>query len=336
MPAILPRLTEVQSPSIGLGCMNLSHGYGQPVPEPEALRALEEAFDMGYRHFDTATLYGATANERVVGKALAGKRNAILLASKCGMAIDPGLGRKVIDGRPDTLRRQCEASLSRLRTDHIDLYYLHRLDRSVPIEESVGALARLVEEGKLGAIGLSEISAATLRRARTEHPIAAVQSEYSLWTRNPEIALLEACREANTALVAFSPLGRGFLAGAVTTHEQLAEGDVRRSMPRFSADNLASNLRQLEKLQTLATELEVTTGQLALAWLKAQGDDVIPIPGTRSIAHMRENLAAETLRLDASTLERLGSILTPAQVAGARYNEALQAEIDTEEFELDA
>ena len=336
MPAILPRLTEVQSPSIGLGCMNLSHGYGQPVPEPEALRALEEAFDMGYRHFDTATLYGATANERVVGKALASKRNAILLASKCGMAIDPGLGRKVIDGRPDTLRRQCEASLSRLRTDHIDLYYLHRLDRSVPIEESVGALARLVEEGKLGAIGLSEISAATLRRARTEHPIAAVQSEYSLWTRNPEIALLEACREANTALVAFSPLGRGFLAGAVTTHEQLAEGDVRRSMPRFSADNLASNLRQLEKLQTLATELEVTTGQLALAWLKAQGDDVIPIPGTRSIAHMRENLAAETLRLDASTLERLGSILTPAQVAGARYNEALQAEIDTEEFELDA
>ena len=336
MPAILPRLTEVESPSIGLGCMNLSHGYGQPVPEPEALRALEEAFDMGYRHFDTATLYGATANERVVGKALAGKRNAILLASKCGMAIDPGLGRKVIDGRPDTLRRQCEASLSRLRTDHIDLYYLHRLDRNVPIEESVGALARLVEEGKLGAIGLSEVSAATLRRARTEHPIAAVQSEYSLWTRNPEIALLEACREANTALVAFSPLGRGFLAGAVTTHEQLAEGDVRRSMPRFSADNLASNLRQLEKLQTLATELEVTTGQLALAWLKAQGNDVIPIPGTRSIAHMRENLAAETLRLDASTLERLGSILTPAQVAGARYNEALQAEIDTEEFELDA
>ena len=336
MPAILPRLTEVQSPSIGLGCMNLSHGYGQPVPEPEALRALEEAFDMGYRHFDTATLYGATANERVVGKALAGKRNAILLASKCGMAIDPELGRKVIDGRPDTLRRQCEASLSRLRTDHIDLYYLHRLDRNVPIEESVGALARLVEEGKLGAIGLSEISAATLRRARTEHPIAAVQSEYSLWTRNPEIALLEACREANTALVAFSPLGRGFLAGAVTTHEQLAEGDVRRNMPRFSAENLASNLRQLEKLQTLATELEVTTGQLALAWLKAKGDDVIPIPGTRSIAHMRENLAAETLRLDASTLERLGSILTPAQVAGARYNEALQAEIDTEEFELDA
>lgn len=335
MPAILPRLTEVQSPSIGLGCMNLSHGYGQPVPEPEALRALEEAFDMGYRHFDTATLYGATANEQVVGKALASKRNAILLASKCGMAIDPELGRKVIDGRPETLRRQCEASLSRLRTDHIDLYYLHRLDRNVPIEESVGALARLVEEGKLGAIGLSEISAATLRRARTEHPIAAVQSEYSLWTRNPEIALLEACREANTALVAFSPLGRGFLAGAVTTHKQLTEGDVRRSMPRFSADNLAHNLRQLEKLQTLATELEVTTGQLALAWLKAQGDDIIPIPGTRSTTHMHENLAAENLCLDVHSIERVSTILTPGQVAGARYSDALQAEIDTEEFELE-
>lgn len=336
MPTILPRLAEVHSPSIGLGCMNLSHGYGQPVPESEALRALEEAFDMGYRHFDTATLYGATANERVVGKALASKRNAILLASKCGMAIEPELGKKVIDGRPDTLRRQCEASLKRLCTDHIDLYYLHRLDRNVPIEESVGALARLVAEGKLGAIGLSEISAATLRRARTEHPIAAVQSEYSLWTRNPEIALLEACREASTALVAFSPLGRGFLAGAVTTPEQLTESDVRRSMPRFSADNLPHNLHQLEKLQSLAAELEVTPGQLALAWLKAQGDDVIPIPGTRSIVHMRENLAAENLQLETDILERLGTILTPDQVAGARYSDALQAEIDTEEFGLEA
>ncbi|MCE8051990.1 aldo/keto reductase [Halomonas daqingensis] len=326
------RLKEVASPTIGLGCMNLSHGYGNPVPEAEAIRALEEAFEMGYRHFDTATLYGATANERVVGKALASKRNEILLASKCGMAMDPALGKKVIDGRPETLRRQCEASLERLRTDHLDLYYLHRLDRQVPIEESVGALARLVEEGKIRAIGLSEISAATLRRARTEHPIAAVQSEYSLWTRNPEIALLDACREANTALVAFSPLGRGFLAGAVTDASQLTENDVRQGMPRFSADNLPRNLRQLEKLQSIASEQEGTSGQLALAWLTAQGDDVIPIPGSRSIAHMRENLAAESLHLDATTLERLTALLTPDQVAGARYSEALQKEIDTEEF----
>lgn len=333
MPTLLPRLKEVHSPSIGLGCMNLSHGYGQPVPEPEALRALEEAFDMGYRHFDTATLYGATANEQTVGKALANKRDAILLASKCGMAIDPEQGKKVIDGRPETLRRQCEASLKRLRTDHLDLYYLHRLDPNVAIEESVGALARLVEEGKVRAIGLSEISAATLRRARSEHPIAAVQSEYSLWTRNPEIALIEACREASTALVAFSPLGRGFLAGAVKTDPaRFEEGDVRQGMPRFSGENLTHNLRQLEQLQTLATQLDVTTGQLALAWLRAQGDDVIPIPGTRSIAHMRENLAAENLRLEADTLNQLSAILTPEQVAGARYNAALQAEIDTEEF----
>ncbi|QOR37309.1 aldo/keto reductase [Billgrantia diversa] len=332
MATVFARLKEVASPTIGLGCMNLSHGYGNPVAEAEALRALNEAFEMGYRHFDTATLYGATANERVVGKALASKRHEILLASKCGMAMDPELGKKVIDGRPETIRRQCEESLERLRTDHLDLYYLHRLDRNVPIEESVGALGRLVEEGKVRAIGLSEVSAATLRRARAEHAIAAVQSEYSLWTRNPEIALIDACREADTAMVAFSPLGRGFLAGAVTEATQLTENDVRRGMPRFSAENLPHNLRQLEKLKAIASEQEVTTGQLALAWLKAQGNDVIPIPGTRSIAHMRENLAAEELHLDADTLERLSELLTPDQVAGARYSEALQAEIDTEEF----
>ncbi|MFW3615294.1 aldo/keto reductase [Billgrantia antri] len=332
MATVFARLKEVASPTIGLGCMNLSHGYGNPVAETEALRALNEAFEMGYRHFDTATLYGATANERVVGKALASKRHEILLASKCGMAMDPELGKKVIDGRPETIRWQCEASLERLRTDHLDLYYLHRLDRNVPIEESVGALGRLVEEGKIRTIGLSEVSAATLRRARAEHHIAAVQSEYSLWTRNPEISLIDACREADTALVAFSPLGRGFLAGAVTEATQLTENDVRRGMPRFSTENLSHNLRQLEKLQAIASEQNVTTGQLALAWLKAQGNDVIPIPGSRSIAHMRENLAAEDLRLDAATIERLSALLTPDQVAGARYSEALQAEIDTEEF----
>ena len=230
MSSLTSRLAALASPAIGLGCMNLSHGYGQPVPEAEALRALGEAFEMGYRHFDTATLYGATANERLVGKALASKRSEILLASKCGMAMDPEQGRKVIDGRPATLRRQCEESLARLQTDHIDLYYLHRWDRAVPIEESVGELGRLVEEGKIGAVGLSEVSARTLRRARAEHPIAAVQSEYSLWTRNPEIAVLEACREANTLFVAFSPLGRGFLAGAVCHYNYYC---VLQNLPYF-------------------------------------------------------------------------------------------------------
>lgn len=333
MSSLTSRLAALASPTIGLGCMNLSHGYGQPVPEAEALRALGEAFEMGYRHFDTATLYGATANERLVGKALASKRSEILLASKCGMAMDPEQGRKVIDGRPATLRRQCEESLARLQTDHIDLYYLHRWDRAVPIEESVGELGRLVEEGKIGAVGLSEVSARTLRRARAEHPIAAVQSEYSLWTRNPEIAVLEACREANTLFVAFSPLGRGFLAGAIREQTRLAEGDMRRGMPRFSAEHLPRNLTLLAELEALAREREVTSGQLALAWLRARGDDILPIPGTRSVAHMRENLAAGELRLEATTVARLDALLAPERVAGGRYGEAQQAEVDTEEFE---
>lgn len=333
MSSFFQRLNAVNAPSIGLGCMNLSHGYGSIVPESAALRALDEAFDMGYRHFDTATLYGATANEKVVGRALEGKRHQLFLASKCGMAMDPESGKRVIDGRPETLRKQCEASLARLRTDHLDLYYLHRLDRQIPTEESVGALGRLVEEGKIGGVGLSEISAITLRRAVAEYPIAAVQSEYSLWTRNPEIALIDACREVGTALVAFSPLGRGFLTGAIKDPARLEEGDMRRQMPRFSADNYPQNLKLFERLAALAQALNVTPGQLALAWLKAQGQDIIPIPGTRSADHMRENLAAETLHLDVTTLSQLSAMMTPGQVAGARYSEAQQADIDTEEFE---
>ncbi|WP_148252169.1 aldo/keto reductase [Aidingimonas lacisalsi] len=332
MSTVLHRLKEVASPTIGLGCMNMSHGYGTPVPEPAALRALDTAFDMGYRHFDTATLYGATANETLVGKALQGKRDRVLLASKCGMAIDPQLGKKVIDGRPETLRQQCEASLERLRTDYLDVYYLHRLDRQVPIEESVGALGRLVEEGKIGGVGLSEVSATTLRRAAIEYPVAAVQSEYSLWTRNPEIALLEACRETGTVLVAFSPLGRGFLTGAIKEIARLEESDMRHNMPRFNAENYSRNWRLLEDFMAMAGERDMTPGQLALAWLKAQGDDVIPIPGSRSVDHMRENLVAEHVRLDADTLARLNVMMTPDQVWGARYSAAQQADIDTEEF----
>ncbi|MFC3285924.1 aldo/keto reductase [Litchfieldella rifensis] len=332
MLSVLHRLQEIAAPTIGLGCMNLSHAYGKPLSEPAALRVLDAAFDMGYRHFDTATLYGASANERLVGRALQGKRNQVLLASKCGMAIDPRLGKKVIDGHPETLRRQCEASLERLRTDHLDLYYLHRLDRQVPIEESVGALGRLVEEGKIRALGLSEVSATTLRRARTEHVVAAVQSEYSLWTRNPEIALLDACREAGTALVAFSPLARGFLTGTLKEVASLEEDDIRRGMPRFSAENYPKNLRLLEDFLAVAREVDCTPGQLALAWLKGQGEDVIPIPGTRSVDHMRENLGADEVNLDAATHARLNAMMTPDQVAGSRYSEALQADIDTEEF----
>ncbi|UXZ54512.1 aldo/keto reductase [Halomonas sp. 7T] len=332
MSAFYDRLKEVSSPRIGLGCMNLSHGYGQHVPEEEGVKALNDAFEMGYRHFDTATLYGGTANERLLGKALASKRHELLLASKCGMAIDPESGKRVIDGRPETLRRQCEESLARLKTDHLDLYYLHRMDRQVPIAESVGALGRLVEEGKLRAVGLSEISADTLRKAYAEYPIAAVQSEYSLWTRNPEIALSQACKELGTALVAFSPLGRGFLSGAIHADTDFAEGDMRGGMPRFNGDNLIHNLTLLTHFNNTAKDLAITPAQLALAWVKAQGNHVIPIPGSRSVNHMQENLKAEQVVLSEAELAKLNNMMLPEEVAGARYNEAQQADIDTEDF----
>lgn len=334
MSMFFQRLNEVASPTIGLGCMNLSHGYGQKVSKTEALRSLGEAFEMGYRHFDTATLYGATANERLLGKALKGKRHELLLASKCGMAIDPESGRRVINGRPENLRQQCEASLARLDTDHIDIYYLHRWDRHVPIEESVGELGRLVDEGKIGSVGLSEVSADTLDRAYREYPIGAVQSEYSLWTRNPEIALLKACQELKVALVAFSPLGRGFLTGAIQASTVFAEDDMRTNMPRFDADNLPRNLVLFEAFGLVAQELNVTPAQLALAWVKAQGRHVIPIPGTCSVLHMRENINAESLVLDASHLGRLNAMMTPGQVHGDRYSSVQQSDIDTEKFTL--
>ncbi|MGM0614576.1 MAG: aldo/keto reductase [Pseudomonadota bacterium] len=332
MSLLASLLKTVNAPQIGLGCMNLSHGYGQPVAESEGIRALDAAFDMGYRHFDTATLYGATANEQLVGRALAAKRHALVLASKCGMAIDPAQGKKVIDGRPATLRRQCEESLRRLQTYHLDLYYLHRWDKSVPIEESVGELGRLVDEGKIRGIGLSEVSAATLQRAHAEHPIAAVQSEYSLWTRNPEIAVVKTCRELDVAFVAFSPLGRGFLSGAVKREDALGESDMRRHLPRFQGDNLEHNLRRLDTFSALAQQWEISISQLALAWLTSRGDDILPIPGSRSIAHMRENLGASTLKLGPDTVRKLNILFSPEKIAGERYTAEQLAEVDTEQF----
>ena len=332
MSTFFRRLVEVASPTIGLGCMNLSHGYGQKIPEDEALWSLSEAFEMGYRHFDTATLYGATANERLLGKALKDKRRQLLLASKCGMSIDTESGQRVISGRPEILRQQCEASLTRLNTDHIDIYYLHRLDRNVPIEESVGALGKLVDEGKIGSVGLSEVSADTLYRAYKEYPVAAVQSEYSLWTRNPEIALLDACKELEIALVAFSPLGRGFLTGAVQVDASFAEGDMRANMPRFNANNLPKNLELFRSFSSIAQELNVTPAQLALAWIKNQDSHIVPIPGTCSAAHMRENLGAENLVLDTPSLEKLNGMMTPDKVHGERYSLAQLGDIDTEAF----
>jgi aryl-alcohol dehydrogenase-like predicted oxidoreductase len=313
--------------------MNLSHAYGVPPDAAAAEALLRRALDLGVTHFDTATLYGFGANEELVGRALGPRRSEFLLASKCGIhgVLGNGTIRRVIDGRPETLRENCVQSLRRLRTEVIDLYYLHRWDKSVPIEESVGALADLVREGKIRAIGLSEVSAATLRRAQAVHAIAAVQSEYSLCTRNPEIAVLDACRELGAAFVAFSPLGRGFLTGSVPAPAAFAAKDLRRSMPRFEAANHAANLPLLHELGDLAADAGCTPGQLALAWVLSRGTHVCAIPGTTSLAHLEENVAAGRLAPSAALLARLDALFAPNALRGARYNAATQAEIDTED-----
>jgi aryl-alcohol dehydrogenase-like predicted oxidoreductase len=310
--------------------MVLSHAYGRP-PSPEAGAALlNQALDLGYQHLDTATLYGGGRNETLIGNAIGHRRDAFFLASKCGMEIVDG--KRVIDGRPETLRAQVDASLTRLKTDRIDLYYLHRWDKSVPVEESVGELGRMVEAGKVLGIGLSEVSADTLRRAHAVHPIAAVQNEYSLWSRNVELGVLDATRELGVALVAFSPVARGFLAGGVTSFDAMVEGDIRRSMPRFQPDNLARNLELLAQLRGVADRLGLTPAQLCLQWLYSRGDHVVTIPATTSPDHLAENFAAPTGPLADEAVAELDTIFAPENIAGPRYAAATQAEIDTEEF----
>ena len=319
---------------IGLGCMNLSHAYGAPPAVDQAQRLLLQALDEGVTLFDTAALYGFGANETLVGRVLKPHRNRIILASKGGMAgvqFDDGI-KRVIDGRPEAIRRNCEDSLRRLGTDVIDLYYLHRWHKAVPIEDSVGEMSRLVAAGKVRALGLSEVSAATLRRAHAVHPIAAVQTEYSLWTRNPEIAVLAACREIGATLVAFSPVARAFLTGTLRDVGTLDAKDLRRSMPRFAPQAYAANLALLPGLTAVAQEAGCTLAQLALAWLLARGAHVVPIPGTTNPKHLSENLGAATVTLNAAQVARLDALVNPQTVTGARYNAATQLEIDTEEF----
>lgn len=313
--------------AIGLGCMNLSHAY-LPRPEPEqAERVLLHALEAGVTFFDTAALYGFGANEELVGRTLMHRRAEFTLASKCVLAeID---GKRGLDGSPAAISRVLEDSLRRLKTDHIDLYYLHRLDVKVPIEESVGALARAVEAGKIGAIGLSEMSAATLRRAHAVHPIAAMQTEYSPWTRNAEVAVLDACAEMDVAFVAFSPLARGFLAGNVGP-EGVSNEDLRHAMPRFQPPHLEANLTLAARLGILANEAGCTAAQLCLAWSLARRDFVVPIPGTTSIAHLDENLATLSLNLPDDLFAAVDAIFTFEAVSGARYTRDAQAQIDTE------
>ncbi len=322
---------------IGLGCMSLSHAYGVPPTTDAAERVLREALERGTTLFDTAALYGFGANERLVGRVLAPHRSKVVLATKGGMAgveFPDGM-KRVIDGRPKAIRRNCEESLARLATDAIDLYYLHRLDvgNRVPVEESVGAMARLAEEGKVRALGLSEVSAATLRRAHAVHPITAVQSEYSLWTRNPELGVLATCRELGVAFVAFSPLGRGYLTGALRDPAALDGKDIRRPMPRFSAENYSKNLELLDAVTAIAREAGCTLAQLSLAWLLRRDERVIPIPGTTSVAHLAENLGATDVLLTADQMKRIEALINQRTVAGARYSATVQAEIDTEEFD---
>ena len=321
--------------AIGLGCMNLSHAYGAPVSREQGERVLLAALDAGVTFFDTAALYGFGSNESLVGEVLKPHRQKFTLASKCGMqGVDQGDGTKVrvIDGRPATLRQTCEDALRRLQTDVIDLYYLHRWDKQVPIEESVGALGDLVRAGKIRTIGLSEVSADTLRKAHAEHPITAVQTEYSLWTRNPEIAVLAACRELGVTFVPFSPVARGFLCADLHDVSALDAKDIRRSMPRFAPDNYAQNLRLLPPYLVLAQEAGCSPAQLALAWLLHQGDDLIPIPGTTSVAHLLDDLGAVDVKLSPDLMVRLEDLINERTVVGERYNAQGTREVDTEMF----
>ncbi|GHG50160.1 oxidoreductase [Sinomonas cellulolyticus] len=318
-------------PRIGLGCMSLSHAYGVPPTVEEGLAFLRTALDEGVKMLDTATLYGGGRNEELVGQAIAGRRDEVLLASKCGMAIVDGVKR--IDGRPETLRAQVDASLGRLGVDHIDLYYLHRWDKQVPIGESVGALAEMVSAGKIGAIGLSEVSVQRLREAQAVAPIAAVQNEYSLWSRNPELGMLDATRESGVALVAFSPLARGFLSDGFADPDEFAPKDIRRNMPRFQPEHWPANASLLPQWRALAAEAGCTPGQLALAWVLSRGENVVAIPGTTRVDHFRENQAAADLTVDAGLLARAGELIGTSTVSGPRYAEAASREVDAESFE---
>ncbi len=305
--------------SLGLGCMGMSEFYGT-TDEPGAVATIQRALDLGVTHLDTADMYGPFTNERLVGRAIKGRRDEVVVATKFGNVRDPdNPTSRRIDGSPAYVRKACDASLSRLEVDHIDLYYQHRVDKSVPIEETVGAMAELVEAGKVRRLGLSEASAATIRRAHATHPITALQSEYSLWTRTLEDEILPTLRELGIGLVPYAPLGRGFLTGTISSTDNLADDDFRRRNPRFQGDALQENLRLVEAVRSLATSKGVTPGQLALAWVLAQGEDIAPIPGTKRERYLEENVGADAIRLTADDLAALESAVPRGAVRGERY-----------------
>lgn len=320
-------LGSLTTSTIGLGCMGMSHAYGTNIDDASAQALFDRAVDLGVTFFDTAEVYGPFTNEELVGKGLKKHRDKVVIATKFGFTI--GDAEKAsrpsgVDSRPERVRAVAEASLKRLGVETIDLFYQHRVDPDVPIEETVGAMADLVTEGKVKALGLSEASAATLRRAHATHPIAAIQSEYSLWTRDPETnGVFDTCRELGIGFVPFSPLGRGMLTGALKDLSKLGENDFRRGLPRFDQENFDANLALVSALEEMAADKGVAPGQLALAWVLAQGEFIVPIPGTTKIANLESNVAATEIMLSPADIAALGSIVAPEKVAGARYNEAM-------------
>lgn len=315
---------------VGLGCMSLSWAYGVPPSEDDSLALLNRALDLGYDHLDTANIYGLGHNETLVGKALKSRRQDYFLATKMGIVVEgPNRG---IDCSPQAIFRCIDESLARLQTDHVDLYYMHRFDPKVPIADMMGAMAELVAAGKIRSIGVSEWSAAHIREAHAIHPLAAVQTEYSPWTRNPEIAVLDTCRELGITFVAFSPVGRGALAGGVPDPKALPEKDIRRNMPRFTDAHWPANRALIDQFEALARKQGVTPAQLSLAWIQARGRHIVSIPGTTNTDHLAENIARQDWDMPAEVAAHIDTLINEKSVSGPRYSAGLQSTIDTEEF----
>ncbi len=312
---------------LGLGCMGMSDFYGSG-DEAESIRTLHRALELGIDFFDTADMYGPFKNEELVGRAIRGRRDEVVLATKFGNERAPDGRYLGVNGRPEYVRKACDASLRRLGVDWIDLYYQHRVDPKVPIEETVGAMAELVKAGKVRFLGLSEAAPGTIRRAHQVHPISALQTEYSLWTRDPEAEILPTTRELGIGFVAYSPLGRGFLTGRFRTPEEIPEGDWRRQNPRFQGDNFRQNLALADRLRAVAEKKRVTPGQLALAWLLTRGDDLVPIPGTKQLRYLEENAAAAEIRLSKDELAEIDRALPPGAAAGTRYPEGAMQSVN--------